>query len=168
MSAPASDEPWLELHDYWLAKHVDGRPPSRADLDPPLEIPRLVKQIMLVDTTDGELRYRLIGSSVAAGMQMDPTGKIAGATGYTSPEVGEAWRSMLAAVRDEKKPLLVITSLPGADVAMNHCIALPLVAPDGHVEQVMVGIFYGGYARSDVVVAGLAIEEVRPIGSIKP
>ena len=31
---------WRDLYFYWLDSHRDGQPPSRADLDPPLQIPQ--------------------------------------------------------------------------------------------------------------------------------
>jgi len=34
----------------------DGRPPRRADLDPPLQIPRLLPNLMLIDAVDGHFR----------------------------------------------------------------------------------------------------------------
>jgi hypothetical protein len=163
MSVSQPDEPWLELYDYWIGKHVEGRPPSRKDLDPPLEIPRLVARLMLVDTEGDEFRYRLVGSAIASGMNADMTGKVAGATGWTSPQVAAAWRQMLASVRDGRKPLLVITTLPGEDTARNHCIALPLVNADGGVEQIMVGVYYGGYTRANPIITGLTIHEVAPL-----
>jgi hypothetical protein len=33
--------PWRELYDYWLSRHMDGRPPSRDTLDPPIDLPHL-------------------------------------------------------------------------------------------------------------------------------
>jgi hypothetical protein len=40
----------LALFAYWQSKHRDGRLPSRADVDP-LEIPRLLKNIALLEVT---------------------------------------------------------------------------------------------------------------------
>jgi hypothetical protein len=55
------------LHAYWSSK-LCGRPmPSRSDIDP-IEIPKLLPWIMLVDVQEGgaNFRYRLVGSEIAS------------------------------------------------------------------------------------------------------
>jgi hypothetical protein len=60
-------EPWRELYQYWQAKHVVGRPPSRDDLDPPVELPRYAHNLMLVDVMLRGLEYRLVGTNFVKG-----------------------------------------------------------------------------------------------------
>jgi hypothetical protein len=158
-----SDEPWLELHGYWLSRHRDGRAPGRADLDPPLEISHLVDRLMLIEIAGENFRYRLIGSAITGGMNLDLTSTIVGASGWASAEFAAAWIQMLESVRDQAKPLLVITSLPGQKVAINHCIALPLLSATGHTEMIIVGIFYGGQTIPGARPEGLTVREVGPI-----
>jgi hypothetical protein len=155
-------EPWLDLYQYWLGKHRAGKPPSRGALDPPIEIPRLVGRIMLIDVAGEDFRYRLIGSRITRAMNVDLTGQVAGDTGWTSPGIAESWHGMLVAVRDRGRPLLVVTSLPRASVAHSHCIALPLVDATGQVEQIMVGVYYGGDVGTKPDIAGLTILEINP------
>jgi len=45
----AVQEAWKQLYEYWLSKHVGGRPPARHELDPPVDVPRLIPNIMLID-----------------------------------------------------------------------------------------------------------------------
>jgi hypothetical protein len=42
------EERWKELYRWWLSKRVDGRPPSRRDVDPLPDLPRLVANLMLL------------------------------------------------------------------------------------------------------------------------
>lgn len=66
-------------HAYWLAKS-GGRGgqamPGRADLDPLIEIPRLVPNVILFDVQHQPLdfRYRVIGTRVRANLTRDLTG----------------------------------------------------------------------------------------------
>jgi hypothetical protein len=39
-------ELWKELPVYWQANHVDGRPPSRQDIDPAVDLPHLVANLL--------------------------------------------------------------------------------------------------------------------------
>lgn len=59
-------EPLLaELYAYWTAKRRGRFAPARADIDP-IEIPRLLPHLMLVDVLDGgaRFRYRLAGTEI--------------------------------------------------------------------------------------------------------
>ena len=61
--------------DYWRAKAA-GRPmPCRSDIDP-IEIPKLLRDIMLVDVLpDGRYRYRLIGTGNTTAHGFSATGR---------------------------------------------------------------------------------------------
>lgn len=61
------------LHQYWLGCRRGGRLPSRAEIDP-VDIPDLLRHVMLVDVDEGgaRFRFRLVGTKVATGK--DPTG----------------------------------------------------------------------------------------------
>jgi hypothetical protein len=64
--ARAIDAPLLaELYAYWTAKRGARFAPSRAEIDP-VEIPRLLPHLMLVDIVDGGARllYRLAGTEI--------------------------------------------------------------------------------------------------------
>ncbi|MBM3601423.1 MAG: PAS domain-containing protein [Alphaproteobacteria bacterium] len=55
-----------ELYRYWDFKRAGRDMPARADLDPPLDTPHLLPNLMLMDVLGAPrwLRYRLVGSAV--------------------------------------------------------------------------------------------------------
>jgi hypothetical protein len=61
-------------HDYWQSKRNDGGLPLRAWIDP-LDIPRLLPYLMLIEVIEGHLRYRLAGTQVVANAGFDFTGR---------------------------------------------------------------------------------------------
>ena len=62
------------LYSYWAQKRPNGGYPSRGQIDP-CEIAQLLPYISLIDVLDdGLLRFRLVGTDAATGI--DPTGKI--------------------------------------------------------------------------------------------
>ncbi len=69
------------LYDYWRGKRHGRRFPSRADIDP-LEIPRLLEHIGLIDVMEGgeDFSYRLVGTGIARAFGEDPTGRQVGAS----------------------------------------------------------------------------------------
>jgi hypothetical protein len=64
-------------HDYWLGKKSDRPFPSRRDFDPLVEVPRLARNMMLLDVSHDPLdfRYRLIGTAVREHLGEDWTGR---------------------------------------------------------------------------------------------
>jgi len=60
---------------YWKSKFVDGRIPSRQDIEP-LDIPALLPQIILLDVTrePWNFKFRLIGTNVVYHLAQDWTG----------------------------------------------------------------------------------------------
>src|ERR1700723_604802 len=87
----AVQEAWKQLYDYWLSKHVDGRPPGRHGLDPPGDGPPLIPNIILIDVEAETLRYRLVGSAIWNRYGFDLTG-----TTIDSRNPAEAeWRDTL-------------------------------------------------------------------------
>lgn len=78
MSGPVTPEhPYLiEFLEYWRAK-CGGRPmPARADIDP-LDIPRLLPYVYMVDVLDDppDFAYRLLGTDVVANTKIDFSGR---------------------------------------------------------------------------------------------
>lgn len=57
---------FLEFYEYWRRKGAGRGPPSRADIDP-LDIPRLLPGVFLVEVTSGppwRFRFRLVGTRI--------------------------------------------------------------------------------------------------------
>ena len=61
---------------YWQSQCGDRPMPARADLDP-LDIPKLLPQVLLIDVnrTQHDFRYRVVGTRLADYMLADYTGK---------------------------------------------------------------------------------------------
>jgi hypothetical protein len=134
-------EPWKELLVYWQAKHVDGRPPSRRDIDPAVDLPHLVANLLIADVIPEGYRYRLVGSAVVERHKQEMTGKLAGSSQFmqrVKPQLFENYD----AVRTEQAPRLVKTGVAAADYARAETIILPLVARTGETEMLLVGVFY--------------------------
>jgi hypothetical protein len=76
MDGPFASADMNEIHAYWLAKRGQRRMPSRWDIDP-AEIPRLLRNLMLIDVSHDPIRfrYRLIGTNVVDATGEDRTGK---------------------------------------------------------------------------------------------
>jgi len=72
---PLTDERLEQAYRYWRGKAA-GRPmPARADIDP-IDIPRLLPDVMLVERlADGRYRYRLIGTENARAQGINATGR---------------------------------------------------------------------------------------------
>ncbi|MGH6930345.1 MAG: PAS domain-containing protein, partial [Dongiaceae bacterium] len=74
-----------EIYGYWLAKKGQRRMASRRDLDP-TEIPRLLRNMMLIDVSRDPFRfgYRLIGTNVVDATGENRTGKDFDVVGFFS------------------------------------------------------------------------------------
>lgn len=70
-SAPSSYH--LDLYRYWLAKRSGRSMPPRSGIDP-TEIPALLPYLGIIEKASGELRYRLVGTSMAQQLGCDVTG----------------------------------------------------------------------------------------------
>jgi hypothetical protein len=149
------EEPWKALHRYWLLKHRDGRPPARKDLDPLIEIPSMVANLVLLDLVDGNYRYRLAGTEVVKRAGVELTGKTIGLT-ITAPEMRDQWRTALDNVAESRKPQLFLSKMPQGVTARYVTLMLPLVAPSGETEMILAGIFFDGYVPPGQRVPGLS------------
>ena len=64
------------LVEYWLKIHHGTHLPGRSDFEP-LDIPHLLKHVVLTDVIDGDKSYRvrLMGTEVVRAFEQDFTGK---------------------------------------------------------------------------------------------
>jgi hypothetical protein len=77
MTMPPSLNPTLEaLLDYWRQQRRGHAMPRRRDIDP-VDIPKLLANLQLIDVVDdgARFRYRLIGTAIVAAFGSDATGK---------------------------------------------------------------------------------------------
>lgn len=158
-SQSAKNEPWRQLYRYWLSKHVDGRPPSREDIDPITEIPRLVANLMLIDATADGFIYRFIGSEIVARTGQDMTGVRAGFSRQFVASQSD-WVAALNAVRTTQQARLIVSRFDKQATARLAVLLLPLHTKPGTVTKILGGTFYGGYFPPDIKVEGISEMEV--------
>lgn len=132
-----------QLYVYWLAKRGSRRAPSRADIDP-VELARLLPHVVLLDVEQSPLRFRfrLVGTAVAKGFNVDPTGTYFDEMEHT-PEQREL-NQRLMAVADWGPPLSGTWDYTGADgrhVSYER-LALPLSTDGNTVDMLFGGIVF--------------------------
>jgi len=154
-----SERHWKQLHQYWLSKHVDGRAPSRSDIDPITEIPQLVRNLILLDAKNS-FTYRLVGSEVVERHGMDMTGRPSGTSGGNPKAVAE-WQAALAHVSQALKPRLLVSRIDNSDIAQNVMILLPLADREGRIEMVLVGSFYNEHFKRGDHIDDMEAREVQ-------
>jgi len=72
---PFTDPRLEQAYEYWRRKAAGRRLPRRRDIDP-VEIPKLLPDVMLVDVEpDGRYRYRLIGTENTQAQGVKATGR---------------------------------------------------------------------------------------------
>jgi hypothetical protein len=150
MSAP--EERWKALYRYWLSKHVNGQPPSRADLDPVIEVPRLIANLMILDVGPAGYKYRVVGSEVVSRIGMDVTGRSIGVSFSNTTALD-------GAVADQE-PRLIFSRIFDSPTAKNIVIVLPLVSRAGITEQILAGSFYNEYFMPGSRIEGMIVQEV--------
>src|SRR5579883_397777 len=120
---------WSDLYRYWEAKFVNWRPRSRRDIDPPIEIPRLIGNLALIDVEPAAYRYRLIGTKLVRAFRRDSTGQTIDKD-LLGPTTLATWLGILDVVSKDRRPQLVTMKFPPA-AAATLALALPLVGRDG-------------------------------------
>jgi len=143
---------WRKLYFYWLDHHLDGRPPSRANIDPPTEIPGLLPNLMLIDVEAGGFRLRLSGSEITRRAGFDNTGNMIDPDRLANRS-GHGLVRLLSRVAETGAPVLYKVG-PSATSAFGATILLtPLVDQTGSsVDKILGGVFYDpGAARASTV-----------------
>jgi hypothetical protein len=153
-----SERHWKQLYQYWLSKHAGGRIPSRADIDPIIDIPHLVKNLILLDARNN-FTYRLVGSEVVERHGFDMTGRPSGSSGRESKAIAE-WMAALEYVSRERKPRLLVSRIGNDEVARNVMILLPLADKEGRIEMVLVGSFYNEHFKRGTHIADMVAQEI--------
>ena len=130
-----------ELRDYWLSLAAGRAIPAREDLDP-LDIPRLLPNLMLVDVFDDpqRFRFRLVGTRVTELAKRDSTGRWLDASLY-----GDTMERVLLDLRvcaDTGAPVASLDTAPYLenDWIRAEALLLPLGRPDGTVEMILEGV----------------------------
>lgn len=167
---PEGRDPKLHaVFSYWSLKRAGRRIPSRADIDP-VDIPRLLPHIGLVDVEDRprRYRYRLVGSFIAAMWGSNFQG------GYLDTACHVAYRSFLhdlyTSVADSRHPTLSETVFDDggeAPVTIRRII-LPL-APDDDapVNMLLFAVLFSapGLPERSTPMSDLHMEPALPEGA---
>jgi hypothetical protein len=156
---PPVAEPWQELYRYWLSKHTAGQPPSRGDLDPVTEIPRLVANLMILEVVSVGYEYRLVGSEIVTLVGADLTNRPAGSSSKFSA-IKTEWIAALDFVRDKRAPRLLFSSLGTQPAATNTVLVLPLRAAAGENMKILGALFRQGAFDAKLNVDNLSIREI--------
>jgi hypothetical protein len=161
-SGPVGDplkEPWRQLYRYWQSKHVDGRPPARADIDPITEVPRLVANLMIIDSVADDFIYRFVGTEVVAQTGEDMTGRSAGLSRKYAP-IRPTWMAALEAVRVDRQPRLIVYRFGGQSTSARQAVLLlPLHAEPGAVFKILGGAFQDGDFPPGLTIEGVTVQE---------
>ncbi|HEX4506609.1 MAG TPA: PAS domain-containing protein [Alphaproteobacteria bacterium] len=132
---------WRELYSYWRGCHADGQLPSRADIDPPIDIPKLLPNLIIFDRIDGHFRVRLAGSEVVRRGGRDATGRTLDGD-MVSYDGIVTLIGFLDRVLATGEPVIYSVAR-GNDTAFGAvAILLPLSSADGKPEMVLGGVFY--------------------------
>jgi hypothetical protein len=99
-----------QLHDYWLSKRGTAALPDRKLIDP-AEIKSLLPNILIAEPSHPpfRVRYRLIGSRVAAASGIDLTGRYLDE--MVSADDGE-WQAYYHQVWSERIPIYGLVAVP--------------------------------------------------------
>ncbi|MEQ9334639.1 PAS domain-containing protein [Thalassobaculum sp.] len=130
-----------ELRDYWLSLAAGRVMPAREDLDP-LDIPRLLPNLMLVDVFHDPQRFRLrlVGTRLTELAKRDSTGRWMDASLY-----GDNTERVLLDLRacaDTGAPVASLDTAPYLenDWIRAEALLLPLGRQDGTVDMILEGI----------------------------
>ena len=126
---------------YWERICGDRAMPARGDLDP-VEIPRLLPFVMLVDvlTEPLDFKFRLIGTEVQAIIARDLPGKRFSAVPHMAP--GNKLWSEYESVVANRRPLTSGVDYVGTDRrvrAIRHCV-MPLSTDGKAVNMLFVAV----------------------------
>jgi hypothetical protein len=138
--AGGSDTNLSLLLAYWEAKRGERAMPARKDIDP-LDIPRLLPDIFLVDVLDdGDYQYRLVGGRIVERAGANYTGlKLSEIASRSSqPLLLEIYEHVLATRRPVQRELpyrMRFTRIPSS----YKVLVMPLSA-DGERVDMLLGI----------------------------
>ena len=152
----AEQEAWKQLYQYWLSKHVAGRPPTRREIDPPIDVPHLIANVMLIDAEGDIFRYRLVGTAYWRRYGFELTG-----TTIEGRNPAEAtWLETLRAVQGDRAARLVTAPVDGHPDRMHIGLALALSTADGTAGQILAATFFAQEHGANLRLGQLFVREI--------
>ena len=144
-----------QLFDYWSSKRAARFAPARSDIDP-IDIPRLLPWVWLVDVIDGgnDFRGRLGGEKLVHFLGRQVTGKTLGAHS-SNPFFAKVAKAFSVVVAN-KQPLLRPagpTNYAHKDIVETEVLLLPLSDNGTDVTQI-----FGGFATMTPLTRALDLE----------
>ena len=139
-----------EIHAYWLAKRGQRRMPARQDIEP-TEIPRLLRNVMLIDVFHDppRFRYRLIGTNVVDATGENRTGECFDSVDFfaANPIVREQYAAAVAT----GEPVHSLEPFYRLDTGRAYAVErllLPLSSDGATVDMLLVYFHFksGGFA----------------------
>jgi hypothetical protein len=149
---------WEKLYRYWVSKCSDGRPPSRPDIDPLVEIPELVANILLLDILPDGYRFRLVGSANTLRWGLEPTGRRVDEPFNVT--VRDYLVPMYDLVAKDLRPRIIVARMTEGSHAKYLLIMMPLIDAEGKAEYLFGGSFYEGDFKEGKEIAELTVHEV--------
>lgn len=124
-----------EALEYWTRIRGDRTMPARADLDP-LDIPRMLPDVMLIDVLRDPLdfRYRLVGTGITDRVAAEYAGtRVSELPHQKAPS---KVHSMFSAVVEERRPICALIPYEGAHklTRATEVLVLPLSSDDQDVD----------------------------------
>jgi hypothetical protein len=154
-----SPQPWETLHRYWVSKWVDGRPPGLRDIDPIIDIPRLVANLVLIDVRADGYWYRLIGSTNVERWGMDPTGKPVRDNGPLA-KIKSIWSDVYDLVVCDQKPRMIVSRMSAGASAKHIILVMALTDESGKTNCLLIGVFYEGDFKRGTQIEDVVVHEV--------
>ena len=151
----AMNDTLSSLWAYWRTKRGERSMPARNDIDP-IEIPKLLPHILLLESSGGRLRYRLVGSAIVDEFELDPTGKFL--DNLLPEERFRVASKSYMKVMELSRPIItrsVFTARRKNSVIVTRLL-LPLSDDGKHVNMILAGLWFQ-HAR-EYLKAGLAVE----------
>lgn len=141
-----SSEPIKQLYRYWRSKFDGERLPKRSAIDP-VEIPRFLSQLTIVEVVPDERRYvyRLVGTTEVEIRGRDPTGKsvLDGFFGPSLDDVLGCYDTVVLTGRPLYDDEPYVT--PDGRFSDDETLFLPLSEDGEHVNRILVfGTFSPG------------------------
>jgi hypothetical protein len=159
MNNASATPPWEELYRYWLDRHIDGKPPTRAEIDPMIDLRHLAPNLIIIDAHPAGSQYRLVGSKVVNHFGVDHTGKRVGTSEIDRKQL-VAWSRAVDLVARDRKPHMLVAHYPGAEKSKTIALLVPLSTDQDGITKLLGGTFFDGPYPNTAAYPDMIVEKV--------